>query len=75
VSPEHFETHFRERTKGTLLEGAELDFKKIKAVFRCKDCRSEFSGEEGMTGCPACKSKMNDIIQGAGIHLDSVETV
>ncbi len=73
VTPEHFEFHFRERAKGTSLEEAELCFKKTNAMFRCKDCNHEFSPEQGMTGCPACRSKVSDVIAGAGISIESVE--
>ncbi len=73
VTPEHFEFHFRERTKGTPLEDAELCFKKVEARFRCKSCYSEFSAKEGLSGCPNCKAKINDAIEGTGIHVESVE--
>lgn len=75
VTPEHFEFHFRERTKGTGLENAELSFKKVVAKFRCKSCRKEFSGEEGLNGCPGCGSKTSDIIAGSGIKVESIEIV
>ena len=35
ISQEHFEFHFRERTKGTLLENAELAFKKTESAVGC----------------------------------------
>jgi hydrogenase nickel incorporation protein HypA/HybF len=73
VSPGHFEFHFRERTNATALEGTELNFKKVTARFRCKDCNSEFSAEKAMEGCPNCHSQLNDIIAGTGIHIDSIE--
>ena len=73
VMPGHFEFHFRQRTVSTPLERAELNFKKVKARFRCKDCSFEFSAEEGMTGCPNCKSNVNDVIAGIGIYVESVE--
>ena len=73
VSAEHFEFHFKERTKATPLEGAELNFKKVTARFRCKDCNNEFSAEKGLGGCPSCQSHVNDIIAGTGIHVDSIE--
>jgi len=73
VTPGHFEFHFRERTKGTLLEGAELNFKTLKARFRCKNCSCEFSAPEGLDGCPDCKSNVNEVIEGAGITVESVE--
>ena len=73
VAPDHFEFHFKERTKGTLLENAKLNFKRVKARFRCKDCNFEFSAKEGMTGCPNCKGNVNDVIAGTGIHVESLE--
>lgn len=74
VTPEHFEFHFRERTKGTNLERAELCFKKTSARFKCKDCNNEFSPEQAITGCPSCKSKVSDVIAGSGISVESIET-
>ncbi len=73
VTPEHFEFHFRERTKGTILEKAKLVFKKVESRFKCKSCNREFSGRVGMEGCPDCKSKVNDILAGNGIYVESVE--
>jgi len=73
ISGDHFEFHFRERTKGTPLEGVKLSFKKVEAIFRCKDCNTEFSPDEGLNGCPDCKSKLSDVIEGAGISIESVE--
>ncbi|MBU0759396.1 MAG: hydrogenase maturation nickel metallochaperone HypA [Candidatus Omnitrophica bacterium] len=73
ITPEHFEFHFRERTIGTPLGDAKLNFKKIGARFRCKDCNREFSAEEGMMGCPACKSKVSDIVSGSGIYVEFID--
>ena len=75
IAPSHFEFHFRERTKGTPLEEAELSFKKVEARFRCKRCNAEFKSEEGLEGCPKCKSNINDIIEGAGIIVESIEVI
>lgn len=75
IVPDHFEFHFRERTKDTPLKDAELNFKQLEARFRCKDCQREFSAEEGLGGCPNCKSKLNDIISGTGVFVESVEIV
>ena len=75
VTPGHFEFHFRERTKGTALENAELCFKKIEVKFKCKKCGVEFKAQDGFEGCPGCKSKVNDIIEGNGIIVESVELI
>jgi len=73
ITPDHFEFHFRERTKGTFLENAELRFKKVETRFRCKDCHCEFSAKDGITGCPSCNSNLNEVIAGEGISIESVE--
>lgn len=73
VLPEHFEFHFRKRTKGTILARCELSFKRVKARFRCLDCGHEFSIEEGILGCPKCGSKMNSVVAGRGVSVESVE--
>lgn len=73
ISPEHFEFHFRERVKGGALEKAELEFKRVEARFRCKRCLREFSPIEVLEGCPACKSKVNEVIAGTGVHVESIE--
>jgi len=74
ITTEHFEFHFRERTKGTPLEGTEIAFKKVEAKFKCKNCSYEFHAEVGLGGCPKCKSNINDVIAGKGISVESLET-
>ena len=73
ISSEHFEFHFRERAKGTSLEKAELNFEKVEAKFKCKNCSYEFQVETGLGGCPKCKININDLIEGKGISVASIE--
>jgi len=73
VTQDHFEFHFRERAKGTALEDVKLNFKKVEAMFMCRNCKFEFSPEQGLSGCPACKSKLTDVISGSGTYLESIE--
>ncbi|MFH1782984.1 MAG: hydrogenase maturation nickel metallochaperone HypA [Candidatus Omnitrophota bacterium] len=75
ISPEHFEFHFKERTKGTALEKVELVFKKIQAKFRCKDCFREFIPKDDELACPACGSKLVELLEGNGIKVESLELV
>ncbi len=72
ISPGHIEFHIRERTKGTSLEGVELNFKNVEPRFKCRCCRYEFSAESGLAGCPNCQSKVSDIITGKGIFVESL---
>jgi hydrogenase nickel incorporation protein HypA/HybF len=73
VSLRHFEFHFREATRGTLLENVELNFKKVKARFKCGDCNYEYLAEDGNNGCPRCSSLVNNIISGKGVFVESIE--
>lgn len=73
VTGEHLAFHFRERVKGTPLEKAKFNFKKIKAKFRCRSCNHEFSVKEGANGCPRCRGNVTDVIAGTGIVVESVE--
>jgi hydrogenase nickel incorporation protein HypA/HybF len=61
-------------TENTLCEGAKLHFKRIPAVFRCRDCNKEYNLVQGeLTPCPHCQSSRMDIIQGKEFHLDSID--
>lgn len=73
VTPEHFEFHFKEHTKGTYLEKAELNFKRAKAIFKCKACGHEYEAGESEIGCPKCGSKLSSVISGSGVFVESVE--
>ena len=73
VTPEHFEFHFREHTKGTFLENAELSFKRARARFKCKSCGHEYEAGESEVGCPRCGSRLSDVISGSGVFVESVE--
>ena len=74
VVPGHFEFHFKENTKGTVLENAELNIKRVKVKFRCRGCGYEFSAEDGLAGCPKCNYKASEVIAGSGIYVESIET-
>ena len=63
-------------TENTICEGARLHFKRIPALFRCKDCSSEYSLENGeLAPCPKCSSSQMEILQGKEFHLDSINIV
>lgn len=72
ISPDHFEFHFRERTKGTPLEDIRVNFKKSDIRFKCRDCGREFLGEESIAGCPSCGGMLNDVISGKGVIIELI---
>lgn len=63
-------------TENTLCEGAKLHFKRIPAVFRCRDCNKEYNLDQGeLTPCPYCQSSSMDILQGKEFHLESINII
>ncbi len=61
-------------TENTLCEGAKLHFKRIPAVFRCRDCNKEYNLVQGeLTPCPHCQSSSMEVLQGKEFHLDSID--
>lgn len=63
-------------TEKTICEGAKLHFKRVPAVFKCLDCKKEYSLVEGeLTPCPHCGSARMEIQQGKEFHLESINII
>ncbi len=59
--------------ENTICEGAKLHFKRITAIFKCRDCSREYGLKDGeLTPCPFCQSSQMDILQGKEFHLESI---
>jgi len=69
VVPECVRHYFSELRRGTLAEGAELDFQRVPLVLRCPKCRREFSGVDDMCAC----NSGADIVSGQEMVVESVE--
>lgn len=69
----HLEFHFKEHVKGTMLEHARLKFKKAKTRFRCKSCGYNFSSNIESQACPECNSRVNEVVSGIGVYVESIE--
>lgn len=65
--------YFNLLTPGTIVEGAELHFERIKTRFRCRKCGHEFEPEERNWMCPKCRALGGDVIAGKEFYVDSIE--
>ncbi len=63
---------FDEVARGTALEGATLDIRRIEARARCRDCDAEFVPTALYTPC-ACGSIRLVWLQGQELNLKSME--
>jgi len=59
--------------KDTIAAGAKLNFQRIPARFRCRDCGMEFSLDESSLICPRCHDFHVDLIQGDEFRLESID--
>jgi hydrogenase nickel incorporation protein HypA/HybF len=60
-------------SKGSIAQGAKLNFRRIPMKGRCRKCGREFqiSGENWT--CPQCRDPGVEIIAGSEFYLDSIE--
>ena len=65
---------FEEVAKGTALEGATLEIRRIEARARCEDCGAEFSTPELYTPC-GCGSIRFLRLQGEEMNIKSMQLV
>jgi hydrogenase nickel incorporation protein HypA/HybF len=59
--------------RGTMAEGARLQFRRVPARFRCEACGSEFPLQEASPDCPSCGSASARLIAGDEFSVESIE--
>jgi len=65
--------HWRELSKGTPAEHAQLHFRLIKAEVQCMSCFSKYYPLAGKIHCPYCGSYGAKILSGEEFNLESIE--
>jgi hydrogenase nickel incorporation protein HypA/HybF len=58
---------------GTPAAGAQLHFRRVPAVFRCADCRHEYTPGAEVLACPACGSVCVSLIRGDELYLEALD--
>ena len=59
-------------SEGTAAQGAKLHFRRIPAVFVCKDCSYEYPRSQSLT-CPQCNGSRIAIVSGREFSLEAIE--
>ena len=59
--------------RDTVAEGARLNFRRIPARFRCRDCAAEFTLNESSLLCPDCGGFHLQLLQGDEFRLESID--
>ena len=67
--------YFGFMTKGTIAEGASLEFNYTKPQLRCRDCDIIFPREGLEFNCPQCNKKAIELVGGRELYIESMEIV
>lgn len=72
---ESIELYWKDLSKGSQAEGAELHFEHVKAEMKCLDCSGTFYLDENeeVSMCKFCKSEHLKMLSGDDIKLESIE--
>jgi hydrogenase nickel incorporation protein HypA/HybF len=60
-------------SRGTLVEGAKLDIRRVPARFKCRSCGEEFAMQDSSWICPNCSAIGGDVLQGREFLVESIE--
>jgi hydrogenase nickel incorporation protein HypA/HybF len=65
--------YWRDLAKGTLGEGEELHFQRVKAEMKCLACGGTFNLEDNGSLCIYCQSDRLQLLSGDDVRLESID--
>ncbi len=65
--------YWRDLAKGTLGEGAKIDFQYTKAEMKCLECGGTFNLESDESLCIYCHSDRLELLSGDEVRLESID--
>ncbi len=60
-------------SKDTIAEGAQLNFQRNPAIYRCWDCGHQYQLDGHHLACPQCGSVRVQLVQGDEFRLESLD--
>ncbi len=60
-------------SKGTIAEGAQLEFRRIPTEFLCLDCSHRFAPDGNEFACPACGGPHVKVAAGEEFYLEAID--
>ena len=75
IAPESLEYCFNAASEGTAAQGARLEIENVPAVYRCKECDSEFKAWNFIAICPTCGNPGAELISGDELDIVEIELV
>jgi hydrogenase nickel incorporation protein HypA/HybF len=65
--------YFDQMSEGTIMKDAELTFKRVPTMGRCRNCSKEFEIKEMNWTCPSCKGNSIQLVGGNELFVESIE--
>jgi hydrogenase nickel incorporation protein HypA/HybF len=60
-------------SRDTMAEGAKLVFERCPAVYRCRECETDFHPEGFDWSCPTCGELAFEVVSGREFRIESIE--
>jgi hydrogenase nickel incorporation protein HypA/HybF len=73
IVPEIFESAFREITRDSIADEAEVDIEIIPVKMKCVNCGNIIQLNENLFSCNICSSDYLEIIHGKELFIKSIE--
>jgi len=71
--PDCIQFYYETMSKGTVAEGAALEFEELPVTLRCRKCAEVFVPESRVWVCPKCDSTEVDIEGGRELYIKEME--
>lgn len=71
--PDSIQFYYDTMSKGTVAEGATLEFEELPVKLRCRACSEVFQPESRHWACPKCASEEVDIEGGRELYIKEME--
>lgn len=71
--PDSISFYYETLSKGTIAEGAVLEFEEAPIRLRCRECATEFTPETRDWVCPSCGSTGADVTGGRELFIKDME--
>jgi hydrogenase nickel incorporation protein HypA/HybF len=70
---ESIQFYWRDLAKGTLGEGAKLNFQRVRAEMKCLECGATFNLDDEQSVCLYCQSDRLQLLSGDEVRLQSID--
>jgi hydrogenase nickel incorporation protein HypA/HybF len=73
IVPDCVNVYWKELTKGSICENAEIHFDRRAVVFSCQQCQNTFELQGKLSICPNCGSDQISFLSGDEMLVESIE--